>query len=135
MLLEKNWQMNMRNAVIFFIAMRCGDADAFVQGDVLSLRPASTGQVAHYKRVPIKPMHSHFSPQMSSIPDDDDYRSLPSPSQLLKSLKESLPPLPEDQTALSGDVLAMFVYSFLDHTGKCCKCSVIHRLKLTRIVY
>jgi hypothetical protein len=82
-------------------------------------------------RVDMKPA-SHFSPprhlQMSSIPDDDDYRSLPSLSQLLKPIKESLPPLPEDQTALSGDVLAMFVYSFLDHTGKCCYCSLCSRL-------
>lgn len=41
---------------------------------------------------------------MSSIPDDDG----------MKRLK--LPPLPEDPIALGGDIVALFVYSYLDHS-------------------
>lgn len=48
---------------------------------------------------------------MSSIPDDDDNFNA---FQLLVNFK--LPPLPEDNFALSGDVLALFVYSYIDHT-------------------
>jgi hypothetical protein len=54
--------------------------------------------------------------QMSSIPDDDEYTSPISLSQFFKSVKESLPPFPEDPIAISGDILALFVYSYLDHT-------------------
>ena len=55
---------------------------------------------------------------MSSIPDDDEYFSFPNPRKLIESfnIKDFLPPLPEDHMALSGDVLALFVYSYLDHT-------------------
>jgi hypothetical protein len=65
-----------------------------------------------------------FSPRtalfMSSIPDDDDKFNAPSfrlpsinISDLLVNFK--LPPLPEDHFALSGDVVSLFVYSYIDH--------------------
>mmetsp|Transcript_23503 Transcript_23503/g.49627 ORF Transcript_23503/g.49627 Transcript_23503/m.49627 type:complete len:314 (+) Transcript_23503:125-1066(+) len=59
--------------------------------------------------------------QMSSIPDEDDLLSPPElllkkvTSQITKFQKQILPPLPEDHLALSGDVVALFVYSYLDH--------------------
>ena len=34
----------------------------------------------------------------------------------LERLKDKLPPAPEDQLAMSGDIIALFVYAFLDHT-------------------
>ncbi|KAL7468498.1 hypothetical protein ACHAXS_008722 [Conticribra weissflogii] len=59
--------------------------------------------------------------RMSSIPDEDDLLSPPElllkkvTSQIAEFQKETLPPLPEDHLALSGDVVALFVYSYLDH--------------------
>ena len=56
--------------------------------------------------------------QMSSIPDDDDCISPNSKNwfKWLDKLRDLLPPLPEDPIALSGDIVALFVYSYLDHT-------------------
>jgi len=51
---------------------------------------------------------------MSSIPDDDDNDG--SFDNLPDKFFARLPPAPEDQIALSGDLLALFVYSYLDHT-------------------
>jgi len=49
--------------------------------------------------------------QMSSIPDDND------DNNFLEKIKNySLPPAPEDPIALGGDMVALFVYSYLDHT-------------------
>jgi hypothetical protein len=58
---------------------------------------------------------------MSSIPDDKDDVNFSPPSQLNKhlddenKLKFSLPPAPEDLIALTGDVVSLFVYSYMDH--------------------
>lgn len=52
---------------------------------------------------------------MSSIPDDDGDHSSPSLPQLLRNFNQRLPPPPEDKVALGGDVVALFVYSYLDH--------------------
>ena len=56
---------------------------------------------------------------MSSIPDDDEDGFLSfltsSPFDLLEHIKNSLPPAPEDVVAVSGDIVALFVYSYLDH--------------------
>lgn len=38
------------------------------------------------------------------------------PSSDSNDWKNSLPPSPEDQLIMTGDILALFVYSFLDHT-------------------
>ncbi|KAL7528659.1 hypothetical protein ACHAXR_002556 [Thalassiosira sp. AJA248-18] len=51
---------------------------------------------------------------MSSIPDDND--DINNKFNLFENIKSSLPPAPEDYIALSGDVLALFVYSYMDHT-------------------
>lgn len=40
---------------------------------------------------------------MSDVPSDNDW-------------KDSLPPSPEDQLIMTGDIVALFVYSFLDHS-------------------
>lgn len=64
---------------------------------------------------------------MSSIPEDDDI-SVSSIPKIMKSIKESLPPLPEDRTALSGDVLALFVYSYLDHAVHDIMCAEASRV-------
>lgn len=55
---------------------------------------------------------------MSSIPEDDDnFNAFQLPRFNVKDLVNfKLPPLPEDNFALSGDVLALFVYSYIDHT-------------------
>lgn len=59
--------------------------------------------------------------RMSSIPDDKDDVNFSPPSQLNKhlddenKLKFSLPPAPEDLIALTGDVVSLFVYSYMDH--------------------
>lgn len=56
---------------------------------------------------------------MSSIPDDDDdfdVELLPRVALNVDELiKSSLPPAPEDQIALTGDILTIFVYSYIDH--------------------
>jgi len=41
--------------------------------------------------------------KMSDVPSEDSW-------------KDSLPPSPEDQLIMMGDIVALFVYSFLDHT-------------------
>lgn len=51
--------------------------------------------------------------RMSSIPDDEDDSMFSSSSE--DRFKFSLPPAPEDHVALGGDVVALFVYSYLDH--------------------
>lgn len=101
--------MNQR-AALLLLTSSCACADAFTRISPVAFQTCRSMSSAsgHLSRT------QHL--QMSSIPEDDDYLSPPSISQLLKSAKESLPPMPEDQTALSGDVLAVAVYSYLDHT-------------------
>lgn len=65
----------------------------------------SNSAPGHHSNIPPR----HFATvntalRMSSIPDEDR----------MKRLK--LPPLPEDPIALGGDIVALFVYSYLDHT-------------------
>jgi len=47
--------------------------------------------------------------KMSSVPSEDS-------SSKKKPFKFELPPPPEDQLVMTGDVAALFVYSFLDHS-------------------
>jgi len=57
--------------------------------------------------------------QMSSIPDDNDEANNRNPMNFFvldEFTKTKLPPAPEDPIALGGDVVALFVYSYLDHT-------------------
>ena len=51
--------------------------------------------------------------KMSSIPEDNENDNN---INLFDMIKNSLPPAPEDQIALSGDMVALFVYTYLDHT-------------------
>lgn len=58
---------------------------------------------------------------MSSIPDDNDNNDKDNNSNnplfsLEHQFWSKLPPAPEDQIALSGDILALFTYTYLDHT-------------------
>ena len=54
---------------------------------------------------------------MSSIPEDDDNNNFNLPNLNMKDLfvDFKLPPLPEDHFALSGDVVVLFVYTYVDH--------------------
>ncbi|KAK1748565.1 hypothetical protein QTG54_000504 [Skeletonema marinoi] len=57
---------------------------------------------------------------MSSIPEDDDNFNLPFfnlPNLNMKDMFEDikLPPPPEDHFALSGDIVVLFVYTYVDH--------------------
>ena len=56
---------------------------------------------------------------MSSIPDDDGEPNnlFAMPSKFLDGVREFLPPPPEDKLALGGDVVALFVYTYLDHAA------------------
>ena len=76
---------------------------------------------------------SSTSLHMSSIPDDnDDINSSNNNNNnllqnrlseldtqfyndLLSQLKNKLPPLPQDNVALSGDIIALFTYTYFDH--------------------
>lgn len=49
---------------------------------------------------------------MSSIPDDNDSHS----NNADNKFKFKLPPAPEDAIAMSGDIVALFTYTYLDHT-------------------
>jgi len=51
---------------------------------------------------------------MSSIPDDNGSNSSNDNADQF-NFKITLPPAPEDPIALSGDILALFVYTYLDH--------------------
>ena len=69
-------------------------------------------------RRPICSAHysSTTSLHMSSIPEDDD-DLISSFYNIVDQFKlPPLPPAPEDHIALSGDVVALFVYTYLDHT-------------------
>ena len=61
--------------------------------------------------------YAHYSStsslHMSSIPEDDD-DLISSFYNIVDQFK--LPPAPEDHIALSGDIVALFVYTYLDHT-------------------
>lgn len=50
---------------------------------------------------------------MSSLPDDSSTNKQPKQPQ---HWRDMLPPGPEDQLTMTGDILALFVYSFLDHS-------------------
>lgn len=101
-----------RVGVIFLLmATNCNWAESFVLRHSLFTRMSEFRScfksTSMYRSTLTKPL------KMSSIPDEDEY---PTPRSIFKSVKESLPPLPEDHIALSGDVVAVFVYSYLDHT-------------------
>jgi hypothetical protein len=49
------------------------------------------------------------SKYFSDVPQDDNQ------NREIKKWKDRLPPPPEDQLTLSGDIAALFVYTFLDH--------------------
>ena len=59
---------------------------------------------------------------MSSIPEDEDnfnntpFFNLPNINMKDLLVDFKLPPLPEDHFALSGDIVVLFVYSYIDHT-------------------
>ena len=102
-----------RVGVIFLLmATNCNWAESFVLRHSLFTRMSEFRScfksTSMYRSTLTKPL------KMSSIPDEDEY---PTPRSIFKSVKESLPPLPEDHIALSGDVVAVFVYSYLDHTA------------------
>eukprot|EP00586_Coscinodiscus_wailesii_P019238 CAMPEP_0172495376 /NCGR_PEP_ID=MMETSP1066-20121228/69025_1 /TAXON_ID=671091 /ORGANISM="Coscinodiscus wailesii, Strain CCMP2513" /LENGTH=224 /DNA_ID=CAMNT_0013266999 /DNA_START=430 /DNA_END=1104 /DNA_ORIENTATION=+ len=56
---------------------------------------------------------------MSSIPNDNDAETPKKPSLLKRiqrlKLRDRLPPFPENEIILYGDIIALFVYAFLDH--------------------
>lgn len=52
---------------------------------------------------------------LSDIPKDPDEERTRRQWQLRKKLKFDLPPPPEDQLILTGDLLSLFVYAFSDH--------------------
>mmetsp|Transcript_2502 Transcript_2502/g.3552 ORF Transcript_2502/g.3552 Transcript_2502/m.3552 type:complete len:286 (+) Transcript_2502:139-996(+) len=54
---------------------------------------------------------------MSSIPEDDDTNNFNLPNLNMKDLfmNFKLPPLPEDHFVLSGDVVVLFIYTYVDH--------------------
>lgn len=64
-------------------------------------------------RSPSSFIASNTALQMSSIPDDKDSIS---GGKKNGSFKFRLPPAPEDPIAMSGDILALFTYTYLDHT-------------------
>eukprot|EP00567_Pseudictyota_dubia_P007349 CAMPEP_0197437862 /NCGR_PEP_ID=MMETSP1175-20131217/5003_1 /TAXON_ID=1003142 /ORGANISM="Triceratium dubium, Strain CCMP147" /LENGTH=285 /DNA_ID=CAMNT_0042967485 /DNA_START=237 /DNA_END=1091 /DNA_ORIENTATION=+ len=72
------------------------------------------GKVGHRPASHVKfPSSLH----MSSIGQDNNDKDRRQDEQRAKfSWKDVLPPPPEDQLAMSGDVGALFLYSFLDHT-------------------
>jgi len=105
------------------IAANLNQAESLTTRLAFTQRPSTIFQnTSTTRNTSLKQQHQnrHFSRkqhlQMSSIPEEDDYHPPPIKSQFLEPIKEALPPLPEDPTALSGDVLALFVYSYLDHT-------------------
>ena len=52
--------------------------------------------------------------QMSTVPDDEDdifYTT----NNIVDQFKNLLPPKPEDQIALGGDIVALLTYTYLDH--------------------
>ena len=56
--------------------------------------------------------------KMSSIPEDDDnfnFNFLPVFNMKDILINFKLPPLPEDHFGLSGDIVVLFVYSYVDH--------------------
>eukprot|EP00978_Attheya_sp_CCMP212_P044744 scaffold320826_cov53-Attheya_sp.AAC.2 len=101
------------------LAMCCSRSDAF-----------STKSVT---RLPLLPTARHFPiPRSSRLMmvyehgNDDSENDIIEPITQASSFdfnesykewkKKYLPPLPEDQLVLSGDVASLFLYSFLDHT-------------------
>jgi hypothetical protein len=60
--------------------------------------------------------------RMSDMPTSSDdkenksKRTAAATKKLLLSLLKKLPPRPEDQLTMTGDILALFVYSFMDHS-------------------
>ena len=105
--------IRMKNAVnLLLITLSCKQSESFSKMKMQStVRMAYGSRESRTMKTPdqTRPLH------MSSIPEDDDI-SVSSIPQIMKSIRESLPPLPEDRTALAGDILALFVYSYLDHT-------------------
>jgi hypothetical protein len=65
---------------------------------------------------------SAFSPICHNKPRDKvamttlKMSDVPSPQDSNDSWKDYLPPSPEDQLIMTGDIAALFVYSFMDHT-------------------
>lgn len=68
------------------------------------------GARRHHSNKNISAMRQRLSPNSSPLYMSDV------PSEKTKNWKDSLPPSPEDQLIMIGDILALFVYSFLDHT-------------------
>lgn len=77
-----------------------------------------TGQIIHPAATASRRPRGLASPRMSSISDDDGGEDNNNSNSGLSSRNKnnlSLPPAPEDPIALGGDVVALFVYSYLDH--------------------
>mmetsp|Transcript_3690 Transcript_3690/g.7149 ORF Transcript_3690/g.7149 Transcript_3690/m.7149 type:complete len:281 (+) Transcript_3690:162-1004(+) len=74
-----------------------------------SIRALSSHHDHHQRRHP-----SLAGLQMSTIHDDNDDDNNSILMDPIKTFK--LPPAPEDTIALGGDMIALFVYSYLDHT-------------------
>jgi len=102
-------------------------AAALFTSDVLCFQPVATRQ--QRPNSPVSRISTDFgdvfadapsitSLSMSSIPEDDDNNNFNLPN--LNNMKDlfvdfKLPPLPEDHFALSGDVVVLFVYTYVDH--------------------
>lgn len=103
-------------------------AAAFFTSDVLCFQPVATGQRQRSNNGSVSRISTDFGDtlagtasmtalSMSSIPEDDDNNNFNLPNLNMKDLfmNFKLPPLPEDHFVLSGDVVVLFVYTYVDH--------------------